>query len=35
VNLTAEDFRRLNQFFPVDAAAGPRYPEHMMGAVNR
>jgi aryl-alcohol dehydrogenase-like predicted oxidoreductase len=35
LNLTAEDLRRLNQFFPVDAAAGPRYPEHMMSAVNR
>jgi aryl-alcohol dehydrogenase-like predicted oxidoreductase len=35
VTLTAEDLRRINQFFPADAAAGPRYPEHMMSAVNR
>jgi len=35
VKLTAEDLRRLNEFFPADAAAGPRYPEHMMSAVNR
>jgi aryl-alcohol dehydrogenase-like predicted oxidoreductase len=35
VNLTAEDRRRIDQFFPADAAAGPRYPEHMMSAVNR
>jgi aryl-alcohol dehydrogenase-like predicted oxidoreductase len=35
VNLTAEDLRQINQFFPADAAAGQRYPEHMMSAVNR
>jgi aryl-alcohol dehydrogenase-like predicted oxidoreductase len=35
VNLTAEDLRQINQFFPADAASGPRYPEHMMSAVNR
>ncbi|HEY6339242.1 MAG TPA: aldo/keto reductase [Candidatus Sulfotelmatobacter sp.] len=35
VHLTAEDLRRLNEFFPADAAAGQRYPEHMMSAVNR
>jgi aryl-alcohol dehydrogenase-like predicted oxidoreductase len=35
VKLTAEDLRRINEFFPADAAAGQRYPEHMMSAVNR
>ncbi len=35
VTLTAEDLRRINDSFPADAAAGPRYPEHMMSAVNR
>jgi aryl-alcohol dehydrogenase-like predicted oxidoreductase len=35
VKLTAEELSQINQFFPADAAAGPRYPEHMMSAVNR
>jgi aryl-alcohol dehydrogenase-like predicted oxidoreductase len=35
VKLTAEEVSQINQFFPADAAAGPRYPEHMMSAVNR
>jgi aryl-alcohol dehydrogenase-like predicted oxidoreductase len=35
VKLTAEEISRINEFFPVDAASGPRYPEHMMSAVNR
>jgi aryl-alcohol dehydrogenase-like predicted oxidoreductase len=34
VKLTREDLRRLNEVFPPDAAAGTRYPEHMMGLVN-
>jgi aryl-alcohol dehydrogenase-like predicted oxidoreductase len=35
VTLGADDLRRINQTFPADAAAGDRYPEHMMSAVNR
>jgi aryl-alcohol dehydrogenase-like predicted oxidoreductase len=35
VKLTTEDLRRINAVFPADAAAGQRYPEHMMSAVNR
>jgi aryl-alcohol dehydrogenase-like predicted oxidoreductase len=35
IKLTAEDLRQIDQVFPTDAAAGSRYPENMMGAVNR
>jgi aryl-alcohol dehydrogenase-like predicted oxidoreductase len=35
VKLTAEDLRRINEIFPNDAAAGARYPEHMLTLVNR
>ncbi len=35
VALTADDLRRLNEVFPQGAAAGPRYPEHMMKMVGR
>ena len=35
VKLTAEDFRDLDKAFPLDAAAGQRYPEHVMPVVNR
>src|SRR5207302_2644620 len=35
VKLTAEDLRRIEAAFPSNAAAGPRYPEQMMAAVNR
>ena len=35
INLTADDLRRLNDVFPQGAAAGPRYPEHMMKMVGR
>jgi len=35
VELTPEDLRRIDEVFPIEAAAGPRYPEHMMSAVNR
>jgi aryl-alcohol dehydrogenase-like predicted oxidoreductase len=35
VKLTAEDLRRIDEVFPSNAAAGPRYPEQMMAAVNR
>ena len=35
VKLTPEDLRRIDEVFPPNAAAGPRYPEHMMTAVNR
>jgi aryl-alcohol dehydrogenase-like predicted oxidoreductase len=34
IDLTIEDLRRLNEVFPLDAAAGQRYPEHMMSLVN-
>ena len=34
VNLNAEDLRRIDEIFPSGAAAGPRYPEHMMQIVN-
>ncbi|MBZ5681322.1 MAG: aldo/keto reductase [Acidobacteriia bacterium] len=35
VKLSAGDLKRINDVFPSDAAAGPRYPEHMMASVNR
>lgn len=34
VKLTKEDLRRMDEVFPHEAAAGGRYPEHMMGLVN-
>jgi aryl-alcohol dehydrogenase-like predicted oxidoreductase len=34
LKLTAEDLRRLEEVFPHGAAAGTRYPEHMMHLVN-
>ena len=34
VKLTAEDLRRIDEIFPTGAAAGLRYPEHMMSSVN-
>jgi aryl-alcohol dehydrogenase-like predicted oxidoreductase len=34
VQLTPEDLRRIDEVFPYGAAAGPRYPEHMMKIVN-
>jgi aryl-alcohol dehydrogenase-like predicted oxidoreductase len=34
LQLTADDLRRLNGIFPSGAAAGLRYPEHMMSLVN-
>lgn len=35
VKLSPEDRRRIEEVFPTDAAAGSRYPEHMMAIVNR
>jgi len=35
VNLSQQDLSRINDVFPLDAAAGQRYPEHMMSMVNR
>src|SRR5215213_4994870 len=35
VKLTTEDLARIEDVFPKDAAAGLRYPEAMMGSVNR
>jgi len=34
VKLTEEDLRRIDEIFPSGAAAGDRYPEHMMSIVN-
>ena len=34
IELTIDDLRRLNEVFPTGAAAGQRYPEHMMALVN-
>jgi aryl-alcohol dehydrogenase-like predicted oxidoreductase len=34
VKLTKEDLRRINEVFPPEAAAGQRYPEHMLALVN-
>jgi aryl-alcohol dehydrogenase-like predicted oxidoreductase len=35
VQLTAQDLRRIEEVFPSGAAAGQRYPEHMMSLVNQ
>jgi aryl-alcohol dehydrogenase-like predicted oxidoreductase len=35
VELTGEDLRQIDAVFPSGAAAGSRYPEHMMRLVNR
>src|SRR6266571_848658 len=35
VRLTADDLRRIEEVFPTGAAAGERYPEHMMQLVGR
>ena len=34
LKLTSDDLRRLNEVFPSGAAAGLRYPEHMMNLIN-
>jgi aryl-alcohol dehydrogenase-like predicted oxidoreductase len=34
VKLGVEDLRRIDEIFPTGAAAGLRYPEHMMSSVN-
>ncbi len=34
VKFTAQDLRRIDEIFPTGAAAGLRYPEHMMSTVN-
>ena len=34
LNLSQEDLARLDEAFPANAAAGQRYPEHMMALVN-
>ena len=34
VKLTKEDLRRIEEVFPPEAAAGQRYPEHMLSLVN-
>jgi len=35
IKLSQQDVARINDVFPLDAAAGQRYPEHMMSMVNR
>jgi aryl-alcohol dehydrogenase-like predicted oxidoreductase len=35
IRLTKDDLRQIDVVFPYGAAAGSRYPEHMMGLVNR
>ena len=35
IKLSRQDLARINNVFPIDAAAGQRYPEHMMSMVNR
>jgi aryl-alcohol dehydrogenase-like predicted oxidoreductase len=34
VGLTEKDLRRIDEAFPAQAAAGGRYPEHMMDLIN-
>ncbi|MGA8440319.1 MAG: aldo/keto reductase [Candidatus Sulfotelmatobacter sp.] len=34
VKLSQQDLRRIDEIFPTGAAAGDRYPEHMMSIVN-
>jgi aryl-alcohol dehydrogenase-like predicted oxidoreductase len=34
VTLSREDLRRIDEVFPPEAAAGARYPEHMLALVN-
>jgi aryl-alcohol dehydrogenase-like predicted oxidoreductase len=34
LKLTPDDLRRLSEVFPSGAAAGLRYPEHMMNLIN-
>jgi aryl-alcohol dehydrogenase-like predicted oxidoreductase len=34
IKLTPDDLRRIDEVFPSGAAAGDRYPEHMMSIVN-
>jgi len=35
VKLTKEDLRRIDEVFPPEAAAGDRYPEHVMALVEK
>jgi aryl-alcohol dehydrogenase-like predicted oxidoreductase len=35
VTMSREDLRRIEEVFPAAAAAGARYPEHMLALVNR
>ena len=34
LDLASDDLRRLREVFPAGAAAGMRYPEHMMSLIN-
>ena len=35
IHFTKEELTQIDTFFPKDAAAGLRYPEQMMGSINR
>lgn len=35
IELSDDELRRIDEIFPLHAAAGPRYPEAMMASVNR
>ncbi len=35
LKLTQSDLDQIDEVFPPDAAAGKRYPDHMMASVNR
>jgi aryl-alcohol dehydrogenase-like predicted oxidoreductase len=35
VNLTKDDLDRIDAVFPLDSAAGDRYPAHMMALINK
>jgi aryl-alcohol dehydrogenase-like predicted oxidoreductase len=35
IHFTKEELAQIDAFFPKDAAAGLRYPEQMMGSINR
>jgi aryl-alcohol dehydrogenase-like predicted oxidoreductase len=34
LKLSDKDLRRIDEIFPTGAAAGLRYPEHMMSTIN-
>lgn len=34
IELSSDDLKQIDAIFPLNAASGPRYPEHMMKSVN-